>query len=56
MISAHTKAALPVAKARGAGLGNPHLFARDPVLAARANKAQVENAMRRTAAVLPYVE
>lgn len=56
MISARTKAALAAAKARGVQLGNPHLLARDPVLAARANEVQVANARRRAAAVLPYVE
>ena len=56
MISARTKAALAAAKARGVQLGNPKLLARDPVLAARSNAVQVDNARRRAPAVLPYVE
>jgi DNA invertase Pin-like site-specific DNA recombinase len=56
MISARTKAALAAARARGVKLGNPHLLARDSVLAAQANAVQIANARRRTAALLPYVE
>jgi DNA invertase Pin-like site-specific DNA recombinase len=56
MISARTKAALVVAKARGVRLGNPHLLARCPVLAARARGAQQAEARQRTEAVLLYLE
>ena len=56
MISARTKAALTAAKARGVKLGNPHLLARCPVLAARARDAQQAEARRRVDAVLPYLE
>ncbi len=56
MISARTKAALAAAKARGVKLGNPHLLARCPILAARANAVQIENARRRAVAVAPYLE
>ena len=55
MISTRTKAALAAARARGVRLGNPHLLARCPVLAARARNAQQAEARRRTAAVLPYL-
>ncbi len=48
MISARTKAALDAAKARGVKLGNPHLLACCPVLAARARGAQQAEARRRT--------
>ncbi|RYF09687.1 MAG: hypothetical protein EOO77_23220 [Oxalobacteraceae bacterium] len=51
-----TKAALTAAKARGVKLGNPHLLARCPVLAARAREAQRMEARRRKEAVLPYLE
>ncbi len=50
------KAALAAAKARGVRLGNPHLLARCPVLAARAREMQQAEARRRTEAVLPYLE
>ena len=56
MISARTKAALAAAKVRGVRLGNPHLLARCPVLAARARDAQQAEARRRTEAVLPYLQ
>lgn len=56
MISARTKAALTAAKARGVKLGNPHLLARCPVLAARARTAQQAEARRRRDVVLPYLE
>jgi len=56
MISARTKAALAAARARGVRLGNPHLLARCPVLAARARDAHQAEARRRTDAVLPYLE
>ena len=56
MISARTKAALTAAKARGVKLGNPHLLARCPLLAARARDAQQNKARRRQEAVLPYLE
>lgn len=56
MISARTKAALAAAKARGVKLGNPHLLARCPVLAARARDTQQAEARRRAATVLPYLE
>ncbi len=56
MISARTKAALTAAKARGIKLGNPHLLARCPVLAARARDAQQAEARRRRDVVLPYLE
>ncbi len=56
MISARTKAALTAAKARGVKLGNPHLLARCPVLAARARDAQQAEARRRVDAVRPYLE
>jgi len=56
MISARTKAALTAAKARGVKLGNPHLLARCPVLAARARNAQQAEARRRRDVVLPYLE
>jgi hypothetical protein len=56
MISARTKAALAAARARGVRLGNPRLLAGDPGLSTMGNTAQRENARRRAAAVLPYVE
>jgi DNA invertase Pin-like site-specific DNA recombinase len=56
MISARTKAALAAAKARGVQLGNARLLARDPTVSAKRNAAQVENARRRAAAVLRYIE
>lgn len=56
MTSTRTKAALAAAKARGVRLGNPRLLAGDLTLSACANAAQRENARRRAAAVLPYVE
>lgn len=56
MISARTKAALTVAKARGVRLGNPHVGARDSVLVTKANAVQIDNLRGWTAAVLPYVE
>ena len=56
MISARTKAALAAAKVRGVKLGNPHLLARCPILAARARDAQQAKARSRMQSVLPYLE
>jgi hypothetical protein len=56
MISARTKAALAAAKARGVQVGNPRLVAGDPAISVQGNVVQVENARRRAAAVLPYIE
>ena len=56
MISARTKAALAVAKARGVRLGNPNLAAGSPEQARAANAVKTERAQLRAADVLPLIE
>jgi len=56
LTSARTKAALAAARARGVQLGNPLVLARDPAVSAAGNRAQRENAHRRSTAVLPYID
>lgn len=55
-LTVHILAAVAEEEARGVRLGNPRLLAGDPAASAKGNAVQVENARRRAAAVLPYIE